>query len=316
MSENNRIKYVDICKGIGIMLVLFGHSLTLMDNSVNRFILSFHMPLFFFISGITFSNNYSLVRMIKREMTLVIPIITGAVLSFFGEILCDVILMNKKNIIDINFWNKLDNWFLITLILSQLIVFVIRIFKIKLLNYFALIISLILFFMLNMGDIPYFKYIEKTCCAVVFMLIGKEIGTYSISVIKRKTDNWFINPIVILFILVAILSSINVPIGMANNTYGNKFLFLTTAILGTYMTLLLSNYLCGSRFLEFCGRNSIYIFITHFSVQKILITLWGIKGLPTYYTYPYFLIIFVLLVTFDIPIVYLFSRYASFLFGK
>jgi polysaccharide biosynthesis protein PslL len=52
MKDRNKI--IDVVKGIGILLVVFGHNwITLHgDREIFRVIFSFHMPLFFFLSGI------------------------------------------------------------------------------------------------------------------------------------------------------------------------------------------------------------------------------------------------------------------------
>lgn len=46
----SRITYIDIAKGIGILLVIAGH-LFRYDSYISTVIFSFHMPLFFFLSG-------------------------------------------------------------------------------------------------------------------------------------------------------------------------------------------------------------------------------------------------------------------------
>jgi fucose 4-O-acetylase-like acetyltransferase len=55
MSEKLKVSNVDIVKGIGIILVMIGHSgmfLPIKDlNFLNVFIYSFHMPLFFIAGG-------------------------------------------------------------------------------------------------------------------------------------------------------------------------------------------------------------------------------------------------------------------------
>ena len=51
MSEK-RISWVDQARGIAILLVVLGHCIGYMDAPGNRWILSFHMPLFFFVSGV------------------------------------------------------------------------------------------------------------------------------------------------------------------------------------------------------------------------------------------------------------------------
>ena len=60
-AENSRLKFLDIAKGIGILLVVMGHSIPdastfqAISNSsfalLHKIIYSFHMPLFFFLSG-------------------------------------------------------------------------------------------------------------------------------------------------------------------------------------------------------------------------------------------------------------------------
>lgn len=51
---NNRIEYIDILRGFAIFLVTLGHVLEKSgyhESSLFAFIYSFHMPLFFCISG-------------------------------------------------------------------------------------------------------------------------------------------------------------------------------------------------------------------------------------------------------------------------
>lgn len=48
-----RIEYIDIARGMAMLLVILGHCFTSVDATLNKFILSFHMPLFFFLSGFT-----------------------------------------------------------------------------------------------------------------------------------------------------------------------------------------------------------------------------------------------------------------------
>lgn len=56
MEINKRDVSIDICKGIGIILMVLGHSG--MPKGGHDFIYMFHMPLFFFVSGYCFSEKY------------------------------------------------------------------------------------------------------------------------------------------------------------------------------------------------------------------------------------------------------------------
>lgn len=54
--ESKRIEAIDIAKGIGIFFVVIGHFIN-MSSYPGRVIYSFHMPLFFFLSGICFNEK-------------------------------------------------------------------------------------------------------------------------------------------------------------------------------------------------------------------------------------------------------------------
>ena len=56
MEISKRDASIDICKGIGIMLMVLGHSG--IPQGGFDFIYMFHMPLFFFVSGYCFNEKY------------------------------------------------------------------------------------------------------------------------------------------------------------------------------------------------------------------------------------------------------------------
>lgn len=77
MTKDNRIEWIDICKGIGIILVVIGHTgIGQISPAIYDYIYSFHMPLFYFLSGLTFKNDKynSLATFLKRRFwTLILP---------------------------------------------------------------------------------------------------------------------------------------------------------------------------------------------------------------------------------------------------
>lgn len=76
----DRLKWVDCSKGIAIVLVVLGHAMTYfspdMDSGV-RVIYSFHMPLFFILTGFVSTHSYKKYRFsefLKRKAkSLMIP---------------------------------------------------------------------------------------------------------------------------------------------------------------------------------------------------------------------------------------------------
>lgn len=57
---NKRLEYIDIVKGIGIFLMVLGHSYS-EDNAslIIKWLYSFHMPLFFIVSGVLYGIRYN-----------------------------------------------------------------------------------------------------------------------------------------------------------------------------------------------------------------------------------------------------------------
>src|SRR5579871_3688954 len=77
-----RVRWIDIARGIGIILVLYGH--LFVSDKNNYLIFAFHMPLFFFISGLVFKpTSKSLWEIIKKYFRqLLIPYYIFAVLTY------------------------------------------------------------------------------------------------------------------------------------------------------------------------------------------------------------------------------------------
>ena len=63
-----RIHWIDIAKGIAIMLVVIGHVPDAFDAPFYRVaIYTFHMPLFFFLSGYVFSEKENFSVFLKSK---------------------------------------------------------------------------------------------------------------------------------------------------------------------------------------------------------------------------------------------------------
>jgi polysaccharide biosynthesis protein PslL len=64
-----RVAHIDIAKGIGILLVIFGHNWIVLNNKgeIYNIVYSFHVPLFFFLSGIFLNPNKPFMAMLKEK---------------------------------------------------------------------------------------------------------------------------------------------------------------------------------------------------------------------------------------------------------
>lgn len=85
---SKRVEYIDIAKGIGILLVVMGHNdFGLVSPFFYRFIYAFHMPLFFFVSGMFFKDDQQFVSLFRRRFeTLLKPFIVILLFILFMTI--------------------------------------------------------------------------------------------------------------------------------------------------------------------------------------------------------------------------------------
>lgn len=78
-----RLLWIDWLKSILISLVVVGHSIQFSDvsfesNWLFRFIYSFHMPLFFFVSGfLSFKSTFSIRELPRKLKRLLLPFFHG-----------------------------------------------------------------------------------------------------------------------------------------------------------------------------------------------------------------------------------------------
>jgi fucose 4-O-acetylase-like acetyltransferase len=100
-SEQTRVEWVDYCKGLGIFLVVVGHVLTGLQQSAilsdsawyqlnERWLYSFHMPLFFLLSGLFVrrSTRRSVAGFISNKMAvLAYPYFVWSIIQGFFQTL-------------------------------------------------------------------------------------------------------------------------------------------------------------------------------------------------------------------------------------
>lgn len=85
-SSSNRIDWIDIAKGIAIILEIIGHTVKF-GSGIRNFIFSFHMPLFFILSGYTFhvaeSKEYLSRHFHNNLKHLLLPVLVIVFLKVF-----------------------------------------------------------------------------------------------------------------------------------------------------------------------------------------------------------------------------------------
>lgn len=122
----HRIQWVDMTKGFVMLLTVYSHCGLGLIPYIGKWVYSFYMPLFFFISGLLLDvNKYSLVTFLKRRWsTLYRPYF---ILSFILAILClpvhYVEFTDFYKSLVINGWGGYALWFIPVLSIAELLVF-------------------------------------------------------------------------------------------------------------------------------------------------------------------------------------------------
>ncbi len=87
MGKLQRIKWVDLLRGLGIILVILGH-INNCPDLLQRWIYSFHMPLFFFVGGIVYKKRGIREDIRRRFVSLMFPyFIYGMISQFYFGII-------------------------------------------------------------------------------------------------------------------------------------------------------------------------------------------------------------------------------------
>lgn len=129
LLKRNRDASLDCLRGIGIILVIVGH---FFHNEIIRiFIYSFHMPLFFILSGylFRFRSGVSIVKYIKdRAAALLIPYLSMALINMVCSLVLNKGTGFQSNLLAIFFWVISDNfpiggalWYLVALFIMDIV---------------------------------------------------------------------------------------------------------------------------------------------------------------------------------------------------
>ena len=128
--------------------------------------------------------------------------------------------------------------------------------------------------------------------------------------------------ICLMLIMVGILFACalsNTSVTMYNNQYGNFILFIIGAFSGIAAILIISDKLKNSVFLNWCGVNSIIIYVWNFVLTQFFKNIVEIVMVKVYPNCPHIIMtifVFILCLLCVIPIVWLGNKYIPELYGK
>lgn len=286
--KQQRFEWVDNLKGIGMILVVLGHAYIPMTE--NKYILSFHMPLFFLISGYLFNfgkNNNFLFFIKKKIKTLLIPYFSFAFITYFFWLIVErkFKLGDNNNIsiskpligifYSINQYNYMvfDGvlWFLTCLFVVEIFFYTINknITKQRNLMISLVILSIVgyLSSLLLPVRLPWNADVALT--AIVFYGAGFLFKS-NIERVRMKPNKFKIFVIISCIVINIIFVNINQVVFMFENQYGNYICFYMASFSGIMVFTIISMMIKGSKILKFIGTNSLVMLALHQKIYTIL----------------------------------------------
>lgn len=308
-KTNTRIKWIDATKGIAIFLMVCGH--TGIPKNISDWIWSFHMPLFFIISGILYNPQkyasiYGFIK--KRLFTLIVPYIVFSIV---------VLIFNQDTLfvewIRSGWMGGCALWFIPVLFFAELYSYlIIRYIP----HSFCLVVSII------MGSIGYAFYIynlrmpyniDVSFYASMFYLFGFILKSY----MNRFEPKFLI--LIILVLLNYWVAQLLPRTDLAYNQCGIYGLNALNAFLGTIAIISLAKEILKMQHLNliknffiWAGKNTIIIMGLSQTLNSLLKALMTDISLSSYISILRHILLWISLWGFSVII----NKYVPFLIGK
>ena len=185
MSSKERISWIDSAKGILMLCVIAGHTLTLW-NLPERLIYSFHIPLFVILSGFTMGDVLStkefFIKLKKSFFQLIIPMLCIYALEAIGFMIKDSLSFVEtiKLFCNTSLYAIHVPWFLCVLFYARLFYNLLLLLKKeKLLIFLAIFISA--YFIPKIpGFNGFYQQLEKVPFFMFFLFVGRAIKKYNL----------------------------------------------------------------------------------------------------------------------------------------
>jgi fucose 4-O-acetylase-like acetyltransferase len=325
-----RIFWIDNLKAFGVFLVILGHMIP--DSLLKQYIYSFHVPLFFFISGYLFNpTKYNFRQFLRKKFnTLIIPYLFFALISFlfWFFIVRSLSLGGKAMAIDpmkplfgifygigSGDWRVPMNialWFLPCLFVVEIAFYFAK-------NWYFLLVFAVLGFVVTLLPFRLPWSSDVALSAIVFYGIRHFIRIYS----AKGLQNMFLmdshKALPLLFSIHLLFCFLNSPVDMNNLVYGNTFFFYISACSGILFYLGLSKlFIKTNRVIIWIGSNTIILIglvgITWFILNGVSYILFKSKleqsGLG------FALVVSILQIGLTAPAIYCINAWLPFVIGR
>lgn len=298
-STNDRTTWVDYGKGIGIFLMVYAHLLSsayhggisMPENFFrlsDSIIYSFHMPLFFFLSGLFVEESLwkrgAKEYLADKFLRIAYPYIIWSILQVSVEIMfAEQTQMGAtiENLLAIPYrpWGQF--WFLYVLLLMHILFIVLNIFG-KYTRVVLVAIAVYLYFYpIQIG----FMSISNVCIFFIFFVSGIIFKSFFMNMEKVNQTPWLSFALVITLFISTFYTFTNLIEPHRLTGRSHIFYFLVFSTMGILSFSALSQYLAHKNIFSFflvLGRYSLQIYLVHMlagaGMRIVLLYIFGIEN--------------------------------------
>lgn len=297
----NRIDFIDTAKSLGMLLIIWGH---IRFGWSHAFVYAFHIPLFFFLSGMVFDKKrYSDIKefLKKKLKSLIIPYMIFSFLtwsiwivysyvtcaqvdSYFMPLFQTLIAQGSEGYLVHN----VPLWFVSCLFVMELMYFFLANFKRIYITIITITLSIFSYCLLNFCKIIDFSAVPWSIDAAMLGIPFFGFGHWVVckygykGIIDVVNNNRICSNVIIVFaiIFVYLFSQYNGSISFGHTNMGNNVIVAYMgAVIGIIMFITLCIKISESSFnnrnklfegIKWFGRNSLYAMVIHNPIKGFI----------------------------------------------
>ena len=266
-SRAERLSWLDVLKGIGIILVAVGHIYS--NRTIFNWLYSFHMPLFFLAAGWVYKEKTILTDIKRRIQTIVVPYFSfGLLVLLYWQVIerkfrdSDMSFMDSLLGLCSGCYDNLD-------------------FNVHLWFLPCFFVTVVLFnIMVNLGGRK-IAYIVSALMSLIYVVLPmpelvwgfnrvfKYIGFYSIGFFLAGRGTKFVDRKIRTGVVAVVLLILNLFLSLHSLTTG--IMWFVTALIGVATTVSISLVINENKILQYFGRISLIVLCIHGPVYRIVV---------------------------------------------
>lgn len=335
-----RDKLIDVAKGLGIVLVMFGHT---HHGACSHFVYLFHMPLFFFLSGATLVYSKSKeVNVWKKAKALLLPYLVFSLLSFgywwqieskfrpahltsvFSGKLGELPMPTQQflNIFTAlcsydTFLYNVALWFLPCFFISIVCYLCIRKFGGNIYSPICYAVLAGIAFIVNSRYPSLFWNLNTAMIALPLIWTGEKFYNTLRDSCVKKSCIWLVLSGILAGSIICIFDP---SVNMMGHQFGVWWQFYIVSLSLIVAFILCCKMFVSIKFIHWLGKNSIIIMCAHEPLKRLIIKVFSMAiGQETEtirQSLPISIVITLIIILLMIPLVVLINRYIPFVIGR